>query len=66
MRPLTCMPYSTTMQVSLFQLFDSSDYKFDIPTYQRPYAWRTKQIYELLQVGSWHSHCALLTLMRLE
>ncbi|EFJ52238.1 hypothetical protein VOLCADRAFT_103240 [Volvox carteri f. nagariensis] len=36
-------------QVSLFQLFDSSDYKFDIPTYQRPYAWRTKQIYELLQ-----------------
>ncbi|GIL83097.1 hypothetical protein Vretimale_11387 [Volvox reticuliferus] len=36
-------------QVSLFQLFDSSEYKFDIPTYQRPYAWRTKQIYELLQ-----------------
>lgn len=38
-------------QVSLLQLFDSSDYKFDIPTYQRPYAWRTKQIYELIQVG---------------
>ncbi|GLC33427.1 hypothetical protein PLESTM_000070100 [Pleodorina starrii] len=36
-------------QVSLSQLFDSSDYKFDVPTYQRPYAWRTKQIYELLQ-----------------
>ncbi|PNH11515.1 hypothetical protein TSOC_001609 [Tetrabaena socialis] len=36
-------------QVSLYQLFDSSDFKFDIPTYQRPYAWRSKQIFELLQ-----------------
>ncbi|KXZ54535.1 hypothetical protein GPECTOR_4g600 [Gonium pectorale] len=36
-------------QVSLYQLFDSSDFKFDIPPYQRPYAWRTKQVYELLQ-----------------
>ncbi|GFR49038.1 hypothetical protein Agub_g11062, partial [Astrephomene gubernaculifera] len=36
-------------QVSLFQLFDSSDFRFDIPPYQRPYAWRNKQMYELLQ-----------------
>ncbi|KAG2436156.1 hypothetical protein HYH02_011660 [Chlamydomonas schloesseri] len=36
-------------QVSLFQLFDSSEFVFDVPAYQRPYAWRTKQIYELLQ-----------------
>eukprot|EP00198_Chlamydomonas_reinhardtii_P001898 XP_001691234.1 predicted protein [Chlamydomonas reinhardtii] len=36
-------------RVSLFQLFDSSEFVFDVPPYQRPYAWRTKQIYELLQ-----------------
>lgn len=39
--------------MSLFQLFDSSEFVFDVPPYQRPYAWRTKQIYELLQVRAW-------------
>lgn len=37
------------MQVSLFQLFDGSNFKFDIPPYQRSYSWRTKQVYELLR-----------------
>jgi len=33
-------------QVSLFQLFDGNEYIFDIPSYQRPYAWRQKQVRE--------------------
>jgi hypothetical protein len=31
-------------QVSLFELFDGENFKFDIPEYQRPYSWRVKQV----------------------
>ena len=30
--------------MSLYQLFDSEEFKFDVPVYQRPYSWRTKQV----------------------
>ncbi|MEW5317537.1 MAG: hypothetical protein WDW38_008825 [Sanguina aurantia] len=36
-------------QVSVYQLFDNDDFKFDIPLYQRPYSWRTKHVWELMQ-----------------
>ncbi len=31
-------------QLSLFELFDGDTWKFDIPNYQRPYQWRSKQV----------------------
>ena len=36
-------------QVSIYQLLDSDEMKFDVPVYQRPYSWQTKQVYEMLQ-----------------
>ena len=30
--------------MSLFELVDGDAYKFDIPDYQRPYSWRSKQV----------------------
>jgi len=33
----------------VYQLLDSDEFKFDIPVYQRPYSWRTKQVYELTE-----------------
>ncbi|WIA30905.1 hypothetical protein OEZ86_000957 [Tetradesmus obliquus] len=35
-------------QISLYELFDGSQYQLDVPEYQRPYAWRAKQVQELL------------------
>lgn len=31
-------------QVSLYELFDGSNFQLDIPSYQRPFAWRAKQV----------------------
>jgi hypothetical protein len=31
-------------QLSLFEIFDGDTFKFDIPDYQRPYQWRSKQV----------------------
>jgi hypothetical protein len=31
-------------QVSLYELFDGSAFLLDVPEYQRPYAWRQKQV----------------------
>lgn len=31
-------------QVSLYELFDGNAFLLDIPDYQRPYAWRAKQV----------------------
>jgi hypothetical protein len=39
-------------QVSLYQLFDGQEFRFDIPAYQRPYSWTVKQVAELLEVRS--------------
>lgn len=36
------------VQVSIYQLLDSDEMKFDIPVYQRPYSWQSKQVYEML------------------
>ncbi|KAF8068268.1 hypothetical protein HT031_001955 [Scenedesmus sp. PABB004] len=35
-------------QLSLYELFDGSNFVLDVPEYQRPYAWRAKQVHELL------------------
>lgn len=40
----------THRQVSLYNLFSGREYQFDVPHYQRPYSWRTKQVFEMLQV----------------
>jgi len=55
-------------QVSLFELFTGTAFKFDIPDYQRPYSWRPKQVWSLLvagpggmqpvAVGSWCIDCS--------
>lgn len=31
-------------QVSLYELFDGTAFLLDVPEYQRPYAWRAKQV----------------------
>jgi hypothetical protein len=31
-------------QVSLYELFDGSAFLLDVPEYQRPYAWKAKQV----------------------
>lgn len=31
-------------QLSLFELFDGDTFRFNIPDYQRPYQWRSKQV----------------------
>lgn len=31
-------------QVSLYELFDGNAIQLDVPEYQRPYAWRAKQV----------------------
>ncbi len=31
-------------QVSLYELFDGNAFLLDVPEYQRPYAWRAKQV----------------------
>jgi uncharacterized protein with ParB-like and HNH nuclease domain len=36
------------MQVSIYQLLDSDEMKFDVPVYQRPYSWGTKQVFEMI------------------
>ncbi|GAX73020.1 hypothetical protein CEUSTIGMA_g472.t1 [Chlamydomonas eustigma] len=41
--------YLEARQMSIYQLLDSEDMKFDIPVYQRPYSWQTKQMFEMLQ-----------------
>ncbi|KAG1668863.1 hypothetical protein FOA52_004958 [Chlamydomonas sp. UWO 241] len=41
--------YLEARQMSIYQLLDSDEMKFDIPVYQRPYSWHTKQVYEMLQ-----------------
>eukprot|EP00775_Hariotina_reticulata_P010010 gene10010-10164_t len=35
-------------QISLYELFDGNNFQLDIPDYQRPYAWKAKQVHELL------------------
>lgn len=35
-------------QISLYELFDGQQYQLDVPEYQRPYAWRAKQVTTLL------------------
>ncbi len=45
-------------QVSLFELFTGTAFKFDIPDYQRPYSWRPKQVGG--RVGSRHHHSSSL------
>lgn len=56
-----CMPCVACMhrQVALYQLFDNQEYKFDVPAYQRPYSWGTKQVYEMLQVKHGALTCAV-------
>lgn len=47
--PASKRDFLEARQVSIFSLFDGEEFKFDVPVYQRPYAWGTKQCYELLQ-----------------
>ncbi|KAL6758897.1 hypothetical protein V8C86DRAFT_2584233 [Haematococcus lacustris] len=41
--------YLEARQISLYQMFDAQENQFDIPSFQRPYSWRHKQVMELLQ-----------------
>jgi hypothetical protein len=49
-----CRDFLEARQVSLYELFDGSQYQLDVPEYQRPYAWRAKQA----STSSTNSGCA--------
>jgi hypothetical protein len=61
MQVLTCFFFDLCSQVSLYQLVDGQEYKFDIPSYQRPYSWRHKQVLEMLQVTMQTCFCHVLS-----
>lgn len=52
-------------QVSLYELFDGNALLFDVPEYQRPYAWKAKQVgphpyFQTVLLGSLIAHPALV------